>query len=51
MVTPEGESPIGTGVGDIVELIGGANGGLIVDGGGEGSEAEGSGGAWERAEG
>lgn len=50
MVAPEGEPPIGIGEGDIVELVGGANGGLIGDleygrlggagGGGESHEAE-----------
>jgi len=34
-----------------MEFVGGANGGLIGDGSGESPEAEGRGGAWERAEG
>lgn len=51
MVAPESEFPIGIGEGDIVEFVGGADGGLVGEGGGESPEAEGSGGAWEGAEG
>lgn len=55
VVAPEGELPIGIVEGNIVEFVGGANGGLIVDGGGEGPypdrRAKGRGGAWEAAEG
>lgn len=50
-VTPEGEFPIGIGDGDIVKFVRGANGGLIVDGGGESSKTKRGGGAWERSEG
>lgn len=34
-----------------MKFVGGANGRLIVDGGGEGSNTERSGGAWETTEG
>lgn len=51
VVAPESEFPIGIGEGDVVEFVGSANGGLVGDGGGEGPEAEGCGGAWEGAEG
>lgn len=38
IVAPESEFPIGIGDGDIVEFVGGADGGLVGDGGGEGPE-------------
>ncbi|MCI79655.1 hypothetical protein A2U01_0100926, partial [Trifolium medium] len=51
VVAPESEFPIGIGDGDIVKFVGGANGRLIVDGGGEGFKTKGNGGAWETTEG
>jgi hypothetical protein len=51
VVAPESEFPIGIRDGDIVKFVGGANGGLIVNGGGEGFKTKGGGGAWETTEG